>query len=230
MGWSKRRAGSIFKAGANNIWRILFWGTLLGVLVMLYSMIFRPMAYRSEATIYVSDAAAQQPIAAGSVVGSAVGSAAEISDNYAQSYIEVMTSEKALKRVRKTLSSSMTPEQLGRYIMIEQKGNTAVFRVIATYHDAASARMLADAEAKAAVKTLESVGVSADTLDTASLPEVPVQSNILICTLGALLIGMLVRWLIAIFATWSDRTLQGREDWEAVLDIPVLAEIPERGC
>ncbi|MGN1014000.1 MAG: YveK family protein [Butyricicoccus sp.] len=226
MGWSRRKKGSILKAGANNIWRILFWGTLLGMLAMLYCIFFRPTAYRSEATIYVSDAAAEQPAA----IGSAAGSAAEISDNYAQSYIEVMTSEKALKRVRKTLSSSMTPEQLGQHITIEQKGKTAIFRIIVTYHDASSAQMLADAEAKAAVKTLESVGVAADTLDGASLPEVPIQSNILLCTLGALLIGVLVRWLIAVIAMWSDRTLQGKEDWEAVLDIPVLAEIPEREC
>ncbi len=227
MGWSRKRAGAVVASGVQSIWNILFWGVLFGTVVMLYNIVVMPMEYCSQASIYVSDAAADSGNAI--PVGSAEGSVVELPDSFANSYLEVITSEKTMKRVRRTLGSSMELEALAGCIDMEQVGSTAVFRVTTKYSDAQSARLLAQATAESAVKTLDSVGVEAYVLDSASLPLTPSSPHVLRNTLGALGIGLILRWLIALIGALRDHTLQGAEDWNEVFDIPVLAEIPERG-
>ncbi len=227
MGWSGKRIGAIFTAGIRSIWNILFWGMLLGTVVMLYSIVLMPPVYTSQASVYIPAAAgdSSQIMAA----GSAVGSATEISDSYGQSYLEVMTSEKAIKRVRRSLESSMELSALAKHIDVWQNGATAVYYIKASYEDAQSTRLLAQAAAEAAVKTLDSVGVKAYVLDSATLPLKPNAPKPVLYTVTAILLGIVVRWGIAIVAAMRDRTLRGTEDWSNVFDIPVLAEIPERG-
>ena len=227
MGWSRKGFGTIFAAGIRSIWSIFFWGMLLGTAVMLYTVVLTPPSYTSQASIYVSAAAggSNKMVAA----GSAAGSAAEISQSHGQSYLEVMTSEKAMKRVRRSLESSMETNALAKHISVKQNGETAVFYITASYDDAQSTRLLAQAAAEAAVKTLDSVGVQAYVLDAATLPLHPDWPRPIPCTIAAMLIGIVVRWIIAIIAAMRDHTLRGAGDWEAVFDIPVLAEIPERG-
>lgn len=227
MGWSRKGFGAIFAAGIRSIWSILFWGMLLGTAVMLYTVVLTSPSYTSQASIYVSAAAGDS--GKGIAAGSAAGSAAEISQSHGQSYLEVMTSEKAMKRVRRSLDSSMETKALAKHISVKQNGETAVFYVTASYDDAQSTRLLAQAAAEAAVKTLDSVGVQAYVLDAATLPLQPDWPKPIPCTIAAMLIGILIRWIIAIIAAMRDHTLRGAEDWEAVFDIPVLAEIPERG-
>lgn len=227
MGWSRKRVSAVFTAGLRNIWSILFWGMLLGTVMMLYTVVLTSPSYTSQASVYVSAAAGNSDKMA--AVGSAGGSAAEISDSYGQSYLEVMTSEKAMKRVRRSLDSSMETDALAKHISVKQNGSTAVFYVTASYEDAQSTRLLAQAAAEAAVKTLDSVGVEAYVLDAATLPLKPDFPKPIPYTIAAMLVGMVVRWIIAMIAAMRDHTLRGAEDWEAVFDIPVLAEIPERG-
>ncbi|MDO5548398.1 MAG: Wzz/FepE/Etk N-terminal domain-containing protein [Eubacteriales bacterium] len=217
MGWNRKKAGL---SGAISVWRILFWSTLVGMLAMLYAILFMPAQYTSQASIYVSDAAAAETI---TPTGSAV-----LSENYAQSYLAVIESEQTYKKVKKALSSGMTTEMLHGMISAEQVGSTAIFTISANYKEANSAQMMADAMADAAVSTLESVGVSAAQLDDASAPVVPAAPNLLAITLLSMAIAAVLRLLIMVIAALSNRSLRGREDWEASFDIPVLAEIPER--
>lgn len=216
MGWNRKKAGL---RSAVSIWRILFWSTLAGMLVMLYTILFVPAEYASQASIYVSDAAAGSTVQAGS---------ADISDNYAQSYLTVIESEKTYKGVKTALSSGMTTDMLRGMISVEQVDSSAIFTISVRYKEANSAQMMADAMAESAVETLQSVGVSAYPLDDATVSERPAAPNVLGITLAVMVIAALLRLLIMLIAAAFDRTLRGREDWEANFDIPVLAEIPER--
>lgn len=217
MGWNRKKAGL---GSIISLWRILFWSTLVGMLAMLYAILFMPAQYASQASIYVSDAAAAETIMpAGSV---------ELSENYAQSYLAVIESEKTYKKVKEELSSGMTTDMLRGMISVEQVDSTAVFAISVNYKEANSAQMMADAMATSAIKTLESVGVTAYQLDEASTPTIPTAPNLLCITLIGMVLAAILRLLIMLIAAGSNRALRGREDWEATFEIPVLAEIPER--
>ena len=162
MGWNRKATGLRRVVSG---WRILFWSTLFGMLAMLYTIFFLPAQYTSQASIYVSDAAASETV-------TPTGSA-ELSDNYAQSYLTVIKSDQTLKSVKQELSSGMTVDMIREMVSVEQVESTAVFTISVNYKEANSAQMMADAVANSAVKTLESVGVSAYQLDDASLPKVP---------------------------------------------------------
>ncbi len=226
MGWSGRKSGSVFAAGLRSIWRILFWAALCGVVVLAYDSVLQPTMYESTAEIFISDAAAggTQTAAAGS------GSApmADVADSYTASYIEVMTSNKALKRIRKRLDSNMEPSQFAKYYTVEQVDNTAVFRIKGQYKDAASALLLTRAAARSAVKTLEEVGVQASIVDNGTMSQRPVSPFLLLHVLLAFAAGFIIRFILAMVGAARDHTLRGRKDWEDNFDIPVLAEIPER--
>lgn len=221
MGWSKFRARSVFTIGIRKIWNILFWGTLFGLVSMVIFVMAVPTLYCSAASVYVSDAAAGAPI-------SDNPGSAEISDSYANSYLAVMKSEKAMKYIKKSLKSKMSTDMISGTIEVTQVDSTAIFTVTARYSDPQSTQMLAQTAAKAAVKSLQSVGVEATVLDKGTVPTYPESPNVLQNTLLALAAGIILRWLIAIIAALRYRSLQNREEWEETFDIPVLAEIPER--
>lgn len=217
MGWNRKKIGL---RSAVSGWRILFWSTLAGMLVMLYTILFMPVQYASQGSIYVSDAAASETVLpTGSV---------SLPENYSQSYLSVIDSEQTYRNLKKELSSGMTTEMLRSCVTVEQVDSTAVFAISVKYQDADSARMMVNGMADAAIQTLDSVGVSASQLDEASEPVKPAAPNLLLITLAAMLLAGAVRLLIMLAAAAVNRTLCGTEDWEATFDIPVLAEIPER--
>ena len=216
MGWNRKKIGL---RSAVSGWRILFWSTLAGMLVMLYTILFMPVQYASQGSIYVSDAAASETILpTGSV---------SLPENYSQSYLSVIDSEQTYRNLKKELSSGMTTEMLRSCVTVEQVDSTAVFTISVKYQDADSAQMV-NSMADAAIQTLNSVGVSASQLDEASEPDRPAAPRLLLITLAAMLIVGVVRLLIMLAAAAANRTLGGTADWEATFDIPVLAEIPER--
>lgn len=227
MGWSRKKAGSVLLAGLRSIWRILFWAALLGAVTMAVEVLLMPTLYESTAEIYIADAAAGVTETT-TIVGSGSAPDAEISDSYTASYIEVMTSNKTLKRIRRRLDSNMNPSQFADYLTIEQVGDTAVFRVTGQYKDAASALLLTRAAARSAIKTLNEVGVEASIIDNGTMSEYPVSPFVSRDVIVAFAAGFVVRLIIAMIGAASDRTLRGRADWEEAFDIPVLAEIPER--
>ena len=217
MGWNRKTIGL---RSAVSGWRILFWSTLAGMLVMLYTILFMPVQYASQGSIYVSDAAASETILpTGSV---------SLPENYSQSYLSVIDSEQTYRTLKKELSSGMTTEMLRSCVTVEQVDSTAVFTISVKYQDADSAQMMVNSMADAAIQTLNSVGVSASQLDEASVPVKPAAPRLLLITLAAMLIAGVVRLLIMLAAAAANRTLGGTADWEATFDIPVLAEIPER--
>ena len=215
MGWNRKKIGL---RSAVSGWRILFWSTLAGMLVMLYTILLIPVQYASQGSIYVSDAAASETILpTGSV---------SLPENYSQS--SVIDSEQTYRNLKKELSSGMTTEMLRDCVTVEQVDSTAVFTISVKYQDADSAQMMVNSMADAAIQTLNSVGVSASQLDEASEPDRPAAPRLLLITLAAMLIVGVVRLLIMLAAAAANRTLGGTADWEATFDIPVLAEIPER--
>ena len=217
MGWNRKK---IDLHSTISGWRILFWSTLAGMLVMLYTILLIPVQYASQGSIYVSDAAASETILpTGSV---------SLPENYSQSYLSVIDSEQTYRNLKKELSSGMTTEMLRDCVTVEQVDSTAVFTISVKYQDADSAQMMVNSMADAAIQTLNSVGVSASQLDEASEPDRPAAPRLLLITLAAMLIVGVVRLLIMLAAAAANRTLGGTADWEATFDIPVLAEIPER--
>ena len=217
MGWNRKKIGL---RSAVSGWRILFWSTLAGMLVMLYTILLIPVQYASQGSIYVSDAAASETILpTGSV---------SLPENYSQSYLSVIDSEQTYRNLKKELSSGMTTEMLRDCVTVEQVDSTAVFTISVKYQDADSAQMMVNSMVDAAIQTLNSVGVSASQLDEASEPDRPAAPRLLLITLAAMLIVGVVRLLIMLAAAAANRTLGGTADWEATFDIPVLAEIPER--
>jgi capsular polysaccharide biosynthesis protein len=152
----------------------------------------------------------------------------DASQKLSRTYIVILKNPSVLAEVAKSISNSMTVEELDAAIDMSSVESTEVVRISATTRDPALSAKICDAYAEVAPSVLQRVvkAGSVEIIGDATLGEEPVSPNVLRNALVGAFAALFISIIIVYIAFAFDNTIKGGFDLRQRIDIPVLGEIP----
>ncbi len=146
-----------------------------------------------------------------------------------KSYSLIMTSNTNLELVQKELDTEMSVSTIKKCIKVSSVGETEVLQINVEHADPVLATNIANALVKVSPATIIRVikAGSAEVIDYATIPSVPVKP--VVWQYGALgaLIGIMLALAMIFLRDYFDNTFKTEDDIRNVLDLPVITSLPE---
>lgn len=153
--------------------------------------------------------------------------------NYAKNlvltYIELLDSNSFYGEVSKALNERYTATQLKSMITFENIENTEVFKAIVVSSSPYEAKSIGDAIAKTAPETIANVKDNAKLkiVDEATVPKSPTSPSVAKNVLIAFAVGLIISLIISFVRDFLDVKIKYNEEMTTILDLPILAAIPD---
>ncbi len=146
-----------------------------------------------------------------------------------KSYSLIMTSNTNLELVQKDLDTEMSVSAIKKSIKVSSVGETEVLQITVEHADPVLATNIANALVKVSPATIIRVikAGSAEVIDYATIPNVPIKP--VVWQYGALgaLIGIMLALAMIFLRDYFDNTFKTEDDIRNVLDLPVITSLPE---
>lgn len=153
--------------------------------------------------------------------------------NYAKNlvltYIELLDSNTFYSEVSKSLNKKYTATQLKSMIKFESIEDTEVFKATIVSPSPYESKEIGDAIAKIAPNIIANVKDNAKLkiVDEAETPKAPTSPNVARNTIIAFLAGLILSLIIAFVRDFLDVKIKYNEEMTSILDLPILAAIPD---
>lgn len=153
--------------------------------------------------------------------------------NYAKNlvltYIELLDSNTFYEQVSDALSEKYTASQLKSMIKFESIADTEVFKATVTSSSPAESKNIGDAISKIAPKTISNVKNNAKLkiVDEATIPKAPTSPSVSKNVIIAFVAGLIISLIISFVRDFLDVKIKYNEDMTTILDLPLLAAIPD---
>lgn len=153
--------------------------------------------------------------------------------NYAKNlvltYIELLDSNTFYSEVSKSLNEKYTATQLKSMIKFESIEDTEVFKATIVSPSPYESKEIGDAIAKIAPNIIANVKDNAKLkiVDEAETPKAPTSPNVARNTIIAFLAGLILSLIIAFVRDFLDVKIKYNEEMTSILDLPILAAIPD---
>ena len=202
--------------------KYLILGMVLGaVLLGCYTTFLVPKKYISHASIYIYN------IAENTQASAATSGNLSASERLATTVQTAATADWALEEASNLLENRLSAAQLKRYTTFTPVPDTSFLNVSVSCTDPELAQQSCNVMTQIAVRAFEATGETGSTRITQYA--VPAKDNspalVKVCVLGALA-GLLIVAVIIIFVSLLNTTVQGKEDIQKMLNVPILGEIP----
>ncbi len=201
---------------------ILVLSFLFAAVSFFVTTFFIPKTYTSNVKLYVETSYKNQ-------------SAYEDyqSVNYAKNlvltYIELLDSNSFYNQISEELKEKYTASQLKSMIKFESIEDTEVFKATITSDSPAESKNIGDAIAKIAPKTIANVKDNAKLkiVDEATLPKAPASPSVSKNVIIAFAAGLIIALIVSFIRDFIDVKIKYNEEMTTVLDLPLLAAIPD---
>lgn len=201
---------------------ILVLSFLFAAVSFFVTTFFIPKTYTSNVKLYVETSYKNQ-------------SAYEDyqSVNYAKNlvltYIELLDSNSFYNQISEELNEKYTASQLKSMIKFESIEDTEVFKATITSDSPAESKNIGDAIAKIAPKTIANVKDNAKLkiVDEATLPKAPSSPSVSKNVIIAFAAGLIIALIVSFIRDFIDVKIKYNEEMTTVLDLPLLAAIPD---
>lgn len=153
--------------------------------------------------------------------------------NYAKNlvltYIELLDSTTFYSEVSEALNEKYTASQLKSMIKFESIEDTEVFKASVNSGSPSAAKSIGDAIAKIAPNTIANVKDNAKLkiVDKASVPKTPTSPNVSRNVTIAFVAGLIISLIISFVRDLLDVKIKYNDEMTTVLDLPLLAAIPD---
>jgi capsular polysaccharide biosynthesis protein len=143
-------------------------------------------------------------------------------------YSIIAKSNTVLEQVIDQLKLGMSPIELNEKITISGEKDTEIIRISVKDSDPARAAIIANKVGEIfmaeVVKKMKIDNVQV--IDTARIPEEPVQPNILLNIAIAAVLGVMVGLVLVFLLEYLDNTIKTPDDVQKYLELPVLGSVP----
>lgn len=216
---------NILQLLARKLHWILLCGILCGSVLYLIAAFLISPQYRAYITMYVYN----NPNA--SDQSSVSNADLQASENLAETYIEILQSNRILNSVMEALPSDvqLSRNEIKKMLSITTVNGTQLLKLSVTCKDPQISYEVAEAFAKLGpeeIMEITKVG-SAEIVDHAELNPSAVSPDITRYTVSGFLGGVLAAVLFFLFKAWTDYTLYNAGDVEKATGLIVLGQIPE---
>ena len=149
--------------------------------------------------------------------------------NYAKTYIELLDSNSFYNSVSKELNEKYTASQLKSMIKFESIEDTEVFKALVNSGSPSESKNIGNAIAKIAPKTIANVKDNAKLkiVDKATTPKAPTSPNVSRNVMIAFAAGLIISLIISFVRDVLDVKIKYNDEMTTVLDLPLLAAIPD---
>ena len=153
--------------------------------------------------------------------------------NYAKNlvltYIELLDSNSFYNSVSKELNEKYTASQLKSMIKFESIEDTEVFKVLVNSGSPSESKNIGNAIAKIAPNTIANVKDNAKLkiVDKATTPKAPTSPNVSRNVMIAFAAGLVISLIISFVRDILDVKIKYNDEMTTVLDLPLLAAIPD---
>ena len=153
--------------------------------------------------------------------------------NYAKNlvltYIELLDSNSFYNSVSKELNEKYTASQLKSMIKFESIEDTEVFKVLVNSGSPSESKNIGNAIAKIAPNTIANVKDNAKLkiVDKATTPKSPTSPNVSRNVMIAFAAGIIISLIISFVRDILDVKIKYNDEMTTVLDLPLLAAIPD---
>lgn len=210
----------LFRALLRRIWIILAVAVISATAVAGYTKVNTQPTYTSTSTMLVLTKETTVASLADLQIGSQL----------TKDYMVLITSRKVLNQVIENLKLKISYEQLKSRIAITNPEDTRILNISVTMNDAKMAKAVVDELAVVSAATIK------DMMDMQKAPEI-IDKGEIGAKIGpsmtrnamiGFLLGALLVCVIVIALELLNDSIQTDEDIERYLDIPVLAEVPNK--
>ncbi len=202
--------------------KYLIFGVVIGAILLgCYTSFLVPKKYVSHASIYIYN------IAENTQASAATSSNLSASERLATTVQTAATADWALEEASRLLNDRLTAAQLKRYTTFTPVPDTSFLNISVSCTDPELAQQGCNVMTQIAVQAFEATGETGSTRITqVAVPAKESSPSVVkMCILGGLA-GFLLVAVIIILISMLNTTVQGKEDIQKILEIPVLGEIP----
>lgn len=153
--------------------------------------------------------------------------------NYAKNlvltYIELLDSNSFYNQISEALNEKYTASQLKSMIKFESIEDTEVFKALVNSSSPTESKRIGEAIAKIAPKTIANVKDNAKLkiVDKATLPKAPASPSVSKNVIIAFAAGLIIALIVSFVRDFLDVKIKYNEEMTTVLDLPLLAAIPD---
>jgi len=214
----------------NTLWQIIRKriGLIIAVTILvtiiagLYTHYLVEPKYRSTVAVFISNERSNASVT------ESIGDI-NMYQNLVETYEEIAKSRTVAENVLKNLDLDMKVEELQGMITTSTKGNTQFLNLSITSSDRRFSYDMANQMArslKAVSMELRGTDI-VQILDPANIPIEPFSPNIIMNLAIGFIVGMMAAVFISFFLEFLDKTVKDPEFIVKVLELPLLAGIPE---
>ncbi len=144
-------------------------------------------------------------------------------------YIQLLDTNNFYSDVSQELKEKYTAAQLSQMISFKSIEDAEVFEAIIVSDSPTEAKVVADAVAKTAPRTIEEFKSKSQLkiVDEATIPKTPSSPNTTRNVMIAFIAGLIVSIIISFVRDYFDIKIKYSEDMTSIYDIPILAAIPD---
>ena len=210
------------------IWKrkamILVIASLAGLVSYLINSYLIPATYRSSFTAYVNN----RTDAASSNTEALTSGDTTAAQSLTYTYAEILRSDPILERAAADIGMDFQHTDLSRIVSTSIGENTQLVYVYVTMESPEQACDYARAIARIAPVYLEGIveGTSMKIVSSPRVPDRQFEPNIRRNTVVAVMAGVLLGMLLAVFIEMTNTVINSKEELQDLFDLPIIGTIP----
>lgn len=212
----------IFILLKHHIWKIIIISILLGIFGYMISSYVLTEKYESSAIMYISSNKNS------SVYEELTYSEYNLNIKLVNSYSELCKTNRILSKVLEETDLDISLKALSNMISVNSLNDTEIIQIVVKNTDPEVATIVANAVAEVFTREIPDI-IKMDNvqiIDYATMPNKPVEPNIMRNTLIAIFCGMFLSVLVIFVIEYLDVSIKERKQLEEILDMPVFGVIP----
>ena len=205
-----------------RVWLIVLCAALVGAGTFIYTKAAVKPMYEASISVYVNNNSQKDS----QVVSS---SDLAVAIRLAETYVNIIRSDRVLEKVIAQTGLSVTPAQLRTLISAEPVEDSEMFNVTVTTANPQVCADVANVIAEIAPAEIADIieGSSAKIIDYAKVPTVPVSPNVMTNTAVGIMVGLLLAVAFVFAEMMLDSCVRSEEDLMRISQLPVLGRIPD---